>query len=213
MSVTILSLAIRHEHDVVAARQHARQIAALLDFDAQDQTRIATAVSEIARNAFTYAGGGTVEFSVEGKTSPQLFAVRVSDQGRGIADLARVLDGQYQSATGMGLGITGARRLMDHFSIESSPRGTVVSLKKICPRGAAVLTAATGAALMSSAAALDREAHAQPQLDDFASGHDRARTRWRTGLAITLAAAALLAAGAGRYIWITTEGPTTGARF
>jgi hypothetical protein len=79
--------------------------------------------------------------------------------------------------------------------------------------GAAVLAAATGAALMSSAAALDREAHAQAQLDDFASGHDRARTRWRAGLATTLAAALLLAAGAGRYIWISTDGPAAGARF
>jgi hypothetical protein len=70
VSLAILSLAVRHEHDVVAARQRARQIAHLLDFDVQDQTRIATAVSEIARNAFTYAGGGKVDFLVEGKTSP-----------------------------------------------------------------------------------------------------------------------------------------------
>ena len=142
MNAAILSLGIRHEYDVVAARQRARQIAALLDFDVQAQTRIATAVSEIARNAFTYAGGGKVEFLVEGKTSPQLFVVRISDQGPGIADLPSVLDGQYRSATGMGLGITGARRLMDHFAIESSTLGTVVSLKKIFPRGAPVVTAA-----------------------------------------------------------------------
>ena len=141
MSLPILSLAIGHEHDVVAARQRARQIAALLDFDVQDQTRIATAVSEIARNAFTYAGGGTVEFLVEGRTSPQLFVARITDRGPGIAELDRVLEGQYRSATGMGLGITGARRLMDHFAIDSSTRGTVVSLKKICSRGTAVVTA------------------------------------------------------------------------
>jgi len=142
VSLPILSLAIRHEHDVVAARQRARQIARLLDFDVQDQTRIATAVSEIARNAFTYAGGGKVDFLVEGKTSPQLFVVRIIDGGPGIADLERVLDGQYRSTTGMGLGIMGARRLMDHFSVESSPRGTVVSLKKLFARHAAVVTAA-----------------------------------------------------------------------
>ena len=59
----ILSVAIRHEHDTVDARQRARQIARLLGFDAQDQTRISTAVSEIARNAFNYAGGGRVEYS------------------------------------------------------------------------------------------------------------------------------------------------------
>jgi signal transduction histidine kinase/DNA-binding response OmpR family regulator len=140
MSVPILSLAIRDERDVVAARRRARQIAELLEFDVQDQTRVATAVSEITRNAFTYARGGKVEFLVEGKTSPQLFVVRIADHGPGIAELGRVLDGQYRSTTGMGLGITGTRRLMDHFSIESSPRGTLVSLKKIFSRKAPVLT-------------------------------------------------------------------------
>ena len=152
MSLAILSLAIRHEHDVVAARQRARQIARLLDFDVQDQTRIATAVSEIARNAFTYAGGGKVDFLVEGKTSPQLFVIRIADGGPGIADLERVLDGQYCSTTGMGLGIRGARRLMDHFSVESSPRGTVVSLKKLFSRHAAIVTAARLARIASELA-------------------------------------------------------------
>jgi signal transduction histidine kinase/DNA-binding response OmpR family regulator len=152
VSLSILSLMIRHEHDVVAARQRARQIAALLGFDVQEQTRIATAVSEIARNAFTYAGGGKAEFLVEGKTSPQLFVIRVSDSGPGIADLSRVLDGQYQSPTGMGLGITGARRLMDLFTIESSPKGTIVSLKKFCARSAPVVTAARLARLTAELA-------------------------------------------------------------
>src|SRR5262245_35631806 len=97
----IISMSLKYEHDIVAARQRARQIAALLGLDAQDQTRLATAVSEIARNAHTYAGGGKVEFLVEGRTSPQVLSVRISDQGRGIADLARILTGQYQSPTGM----------------------------------------------------------------------------------------------------------------
>ena len=66
MSVPILTLNIRSERDTVAARQRARQIARLAGFDAQDQTRIATAVSEIARNAFRYAGGGKVEYVIEG---------------------------------------------------------------------------------------------------------------------------------------------------
>jgi signal transduction histidine kinase/DNA-binding response OmpR family regulator len=145
VSVPILSLAIRDERDVVAARRRARQIAELLEFDVQDQTRVATAVSEIARNAFTYAGGGKVEFFVEGKTSPQLFVVRIADRGPGIPELDRVLDGQYRSTSGMGLGITGTRRLMDHFSIESSPRGTLVSLKKIFSRRAPLLTPARAA--------------------------------------------------------------------
>jgi signal transduction histidine kinase/CheY-like chemotaxis protein len=142
MSLLILSVTLRHEHDVVAARQRARQLAGFLGFDGQDQTRIATAVSEIGRNAYAYAGGGTVEFHVEGQTSPQVFLARVSDRGPGIRDLGRILDGRYQSPTGMGLGITGARRLMDQFQIESLPgRGTTVWLRKLFPRSAPVLTA------------------------------------------------------------------------
>ena len=63
--LNILRMDIRYEHDVVLARQRARQVAVALKFDAQDQTRIATAVSEIARNAFQYAGGGLAEFRLE----------------------------------------------------------------------------------------------------------------------------------------------------
>lgn len=134
MSGIILTLAIAQERDTVAARQRARQIARLLGFDAQDQTRIATAVSEIARNAFNYAGGGRVEYAIEGQTAPQLFIVKVKDSGPGVRDLARILEGRYQSSTGMGLGILGARRLMDQFEIESAPgEGTTVWLKKLLP--------------------------------------------------------------------------------
>ena len=137
MSARVLTVALKYEDDVVIARQRARQLARLLGFDTQDQTRIATAVSEIARNAFRYAGGGTVEFAVEGRTAPQLFETLVSDRGRGIADLASVLEGRYRSTTGMGLGIMGAKRLMDQFEIASAPgRGTQVLLRKLLPPGA-----------------------------------------------------------------------------
>jgi signal transduction histidine kinase len=136
MTHPILTIAIRNELDTVITRQRCRQVAKLLGFDAQDQTRIATSVSEIARNAFCYAGGGKAELSVEGNTSPQLLIIRVSDTGPGIADLQKILDGRYASATGMGLGIIGARRLMDRFEIRSSSAGTEVFLKKFFPRRA-----------------------------------------------------------------------------
>ena len=130
----ILSITLQHEHDVVLIRQRARQIAKLLGFEAQDQTRIATAVSEIARNAVTYASGGKAEFLLEGQTAPQLFQICISDQGPGIPHLQAILDGQYHSLTGMGLGILGARRLMDQVSIESLPgQGTTVRLNKLMP--------------------------------------------------------------------------------
>ena len=134
MKLPIVTLAIHYERDVVLARQRTRQLAALLGFDIQDQTRLATAVSEIARNAFIYAREGTIEFGLEGSTAPQVLNVRVSDRGPGIANLSTILAGRYHSATGMGLGIVGARRLMDHFQVETTPgKGTRIDLKKTLP--------------------------------------------------------------------------------
>jgi signal transduction histidine kinase/CheY-like chemotaxis protein len=130
MSTTILTLEIRFEQDVVMTRQRTRHIAELLGFDSQDQTRLATAVSEIARNAFQYAKGGKVEFRVEG-TSPQHFLICIRDTGPGISDLKIVLEGRYKSVTGLGLGILGTRRLMELFEIESTPEsGTTVLMGK-----------------------------------------------------------------------------------
>jgi signal transduction histidine kinase/CheY-like chemotaxis protein len=144
VNVPIITLEIRFEHDVVLARQRARQIAALLGFDNQDQARIATAVSEIARNVFNYAKVGRAFFRVEGATAPQVLVVEVADQGPGIANLKHVLSGHYRSETGMGLGLVGARRLMDWFKVESDPgRGTRVWLKKILPAAAPLVTPQT----------------------------------------------------------------------
>src|SRR5690242_9390117 len=95
----ILTTGLRYEQDVVVARQYARRLAALLGFDAQQQTRLATAVSEIARNAFQYGGGGTVEFSLEGEIAPQVLLIRIFDRGAGIADLRPILEESYSSKT------------------------------------------------------------------------------------------------------------------
>ncbi|MGA8301173.1 MAG: ATP-binding protein, partial [Terriglobales bacterium] len=109
----LITIDVRSENDVVLVRQKARTIAAALKFDAQDQTRIATAVSEIARNTFQYAGGGSVEFRVDDTHDGMLF-ITFSDRGRGIHDVEEILSGKYVSRTGMGLGIIGAKRLMDY---------------------------------------------------------------------------------------------------
>ena len=141
MSLGVLVVQLTTEHDVVLVRQRTRQVSKLLGFDQQDQTRIATAVSEIARNAYNYGGGGKVEFQLEGRTSPQLLVIRVEDEGQGIANVDQILEGQYRSQTGMGLGIVGAQRLVDQFRIESGPNGgTVVLLKKLLPRRTAFVT-------------------------------------------------------------------------
>jgi signal transduction histidine kinase len=141
MSTKLAAIAIRTEEDVVEARRQARGIAARLGFDPNDQTRLATAVSEIARNAFTYAAGGAVEFTVNGEPDGSgMLEVRISDSGPGIADLKKVLGGMYRSKTGMGLGIIGAKRLMDDFRIESAGTGTTVTLAKKIPASAPRLT-------------------------------------------------------------------------
>ena len=136
MTKPLVSVILHSEHDVVTARQRARDTAALLGFDGQDQTRIATAVSEIARNAVTYARRGRAEFGLEENDGRPSLEVIIADEGPGIADLQSVLDGRYHSPTGMGLGILGARRLMDDFEIQSSAAGTRVLLRKYVPRGA-----------------------------------------------------------------------------
>jgi len=133
MQLKLLTMEIRYEHDVVLARQRARAIAAALKFDIQDQTRIATAVSEVARNAFQYAGGGSVDFEIA-NGAEKMFVTCVRDKGRGIANLDEILSGKYVSKTGMGVGMIGAKRLLDHFQVETgSGKGTVVTLGKIVP--------------------------------------------------------------------------------
>ena len=130
----LLSLAIVHDQDVVLARRRARDIAEVLGFDGQSQTRIATLVSEVVRNAHRYAGGGRVRFGVETRGERQLLRIHVSDDGPGIPHLAEVLAGRFRSTTGMGMGLVGTRRLADEFDIDTvAGRGTTVVVGKWIP--------------------------------------------------------------------------------
>src|ERR1700684_94613 len=160
MSWPIVTLPIESESDVVAVRQRARRIAELLGFERQDQTRIATAVSELARNAYSYAKGGRAEFILDPAPSPQVFHVKISDKGPGITDIQTILDGQYRSKSGMGLGIIGARRLMDHFKIDSKTgKGTPVEIGHDLPGRSAPVTRAT---LGELAATLQKDSSSDP---------------------------------------------------
>jgi signal transduction histidine kinase/DNA-binding response OmpR family regulator len=133
-ALPIFTVRLRQERHVVQARQRAREIAALLGFEHQEQIRLATATSELARNAFRYATEGAVEFLVR-DSRPQLFEILVTDSGPGIANLSDILDGRYISRTGLGKGIIGTRRLMDNFDISSSAAGTRVQVSKALPAG------------------------------------------------------------------------------
>jgi signal transduction histidine kinase/CheY-like chemotaxis protein len=139
MNMVISTLLLRNERDVVQARQRAREIAAMLGFDNQGQIRLATATSEMARNAFRYAREGKVNFGVS-MQEPQTFQIEISDRGPGIRNLSEIMEGRYRSETGLGVGIVGTKRLMDSFSIESSHGGTVVRLGKALPQHREQLT-------------------------------------------------------------------------
>src|SRR5271156_264654 len=141
-----LTIRLRHERHVVQARQRARDLAALLGFEHQEQIRLATAVSELARNAFRYAEGGFVEFLVR-DTQPQMFLMRVGDTGPGIPNLGEILDGPYVSRTGLRKGIIGPKLRMEHFQIASTQSGTQVEFGKPLPGMVRRVTAASARAL------------------------------------------------------------------
>ena len=141
----LLSVRVKEQMDIVAARQRARQIAALLGLHPQDQVRLATAVSEVARNVYQYAHGGQVDFSIGLKSRPQVLWVKVTDHGPGIADVDTVLADAYESRTGMGIGLSGTRRLMDFFQIQSEVNaGTQVSFGKAIPSSRFITLADVG---------------------------------------------------------------------
>jgi signal transduction histidine kinase len=152
MPMTLLTVELVREHDVVLARQRARQLASEFKLDGQDQTRFATAVSELARNAHQYAGGGRVEFRVE-PGPPAVLTARIADRGPGIARLKEILEGRYVSSTGLGVGIIGAQRLVDTFSVRSSPDdGTEIVIGKRLAPGLRISPALVNGAMGAIAA-------------------------------------------------------------
>jgi serine/threonine-protein kinase RsbT len=124
-------IAIESDADVVTARQRARELAADLELSSTDQTLLATAISEVARNITTYATRGEVLVSVVTDDNRRGIRVVARDQGPGIEDIDRALQDGYTTGGGLGLGLPGARRLVDDFSIDSTPgQGTTVTLVK-----------------------------------------------------------------------------------
>jgi signal transduction histidine kinase len=159
-ALVIAAVTLAYEHDVVLARQYARLIAGELGFDSQDQVRFATAVSELARNAYQYARHGRVTFALDREHDRGVLTAQVRDDGPGIADLERILLGGYVSSTGMGIGISGARRLSDRFAIESAlGTGTTVTVGKIVGHAG---PAATAEAASRVADALQRRDASNP---------------------------------------------------
>lgn len=124
-------LPIRAENDIVTARRAIREAATQLGFGATDVTRLVTAASELARNVFKYAGQGVMRWnSMQAETRIGL-ELHFVDDGPGIADVNRAMEEGYSTGGGLGLGLPGAKRLVDELAIHSAVgQGTTVTLKK-----------------------------------------------------------------------------------
>ena len=121
---------LRNEPDIVAARQAVRRWCVELGFSLVEQTKMVTAASELARNTLIYGGGGVLEWS---RTQGQRRGLTLAfvDEGPGIPDMDLALTDGWTSGNGLGLGLTGARRLVDDFEVRSTPgEGTRVTISR-----------------------------------------------------------------------------------
>jgi serine/threonine-protein kinase RsbT len=125
------TMPVRTSDDVVRVRQAVRARAVGVGFSLVDQTKIVTAASEIARNTVDYGGGGTARIEVLRNGQRRGVRLTFTDQGPGIADLTLALKDGYTTGSGLGLGLSGAKRLCNEFDVRSAPgRGTVVTLAR-----------------------------------------------------------------------------------
>ena len=127
----IINVPIASDLDIVTARQQGRALALRLEYSSTDATLIATAISELARNIVRYAKRGEIVLtSANNGTTPGIVVV-ARDEGPGIPDISRAVAGGYSTSGGLGLGLSGVRRLMDEFEISSEPgRGTTVTVAR-----------------------------------------------------------------------------------
>ena len=125
------TMAVRTSDDVVRVRQAVRTRAIEVGFGIVDQTKLVTAASEIARNTVDYGGGGTLLIEIVREGTRRGVQLTFCDNGPGIADLATAMTDGYTTGGGLGLGLSGAKRLSNEFSIESTPgKGTTVTLAR-----------------------------------------------------------------------------------
>ncbi|MGA9015156.1 MAG: anti-sigma regulatory factor [Acetobacteraceae bacterium] len=125
------TMPVRTSDDVVRVRQAVRARAVGAGFSLVDQTKIVTAASEIARNTVDYGGGGTARIEVLRNGQRRGVRLTFTDQGPGIADLTMALKDGYTTGSGLGLGLSGAKRLCNEFDVRSTPgQGTVVTLAR-----------------------------------------------------------------------------------
>jgi serine/threonine-protein kinase RsbT len=125
---------IESDADLVTARAEGRAMAERLGFPRPDPTLIATSISEVARNIVVHVGRGEIILTPLEEPTRYGLLVVARDEGAGIRDLEGALRAEYSGRGGLGLGLPGARRLMDEFAIESTADGTIVTMRKWRPR-------------------------------------------------------------------------------
>lgn len=124
-------LQLRSEADIVYVRQTVRKLAQEMGFGLVDQTKLITAASELARNAVKYAGSGTMRWEMVLSGGRQGLRLCFEDQGPGIADIALAMTDGWTTGGGLGLGLSGSKRLVNEFEIESQlGRGTRVTITR-----------------------------------------------------------------------------------
>ncbi len=124
-------LPMRSEHDIVLARQTVRKMTQELGFSLVDQTKMVTAASELARNTVTYGGGGTMNWEQLLEGARKGLRLIFSDRGPGIPDMALAMTDGWTSGSGLGMGLTGTKRLVNEFEITSAVgKGTRVAITR-----------------------------------------------------------------------------------
>jgi serine/threonine-protein kinase RsbT len=122
---------LRSEHDIVRARQQVRKLTQELQFSLVDQTKMVTAASELARNAYIYGGGGVMHWEVVTREDRQGVRLDFVDEGPGIPDMDLAMTDGWTSGHGLGMGLTGAKRLVNEFEIDSKVgAGTRVTITR-----------------------------------------------------------------------------------
>jgi serine/threonine-protein kinase RsbT len=129
----VTEVSVQSDEDIVAARQEGRRVTAELGFNSTESTHVVTAISELARNVFLYAGTGEIVLTQLVEGAKRGVAVVARDDGPGIDDIRQAMQDGYSTSGRLGLGLGGARRLMDEFDIDSRPgEGTTVTAVKWC---------------------------------------------------------------------------------
>jgi len=128
-----MRVAVSRDADIVTARQLGRDLATRAGFSGSDLTLIATAISEVARNIISYADNGEILLGLAAKDGRQGVLVVAQDDGPGIPDIDQAMLDGFSTGKSLGLGLPGARRLMDEFEIESEVgKGTTITMRKWC---------------------------------------------------------------------------------